>query len=161
MRRIVMLLGVTVLTVMVAAGIAVAVNKTCGNNLPCRGTENDDVLNERIGNREKDRILALDGRDRLQAVNFTNDRDRLEGGKQGDRIFTSDGDARDAARGGRGRDTCLINTGDANSSCERLRTVGAGVMATDFDEVTSSGNESTDPGGTTSEETTLEETTSP
>jgi hypothetical protein len=156
MRRIVMLLGLTLLTVMVAAGIAVAVNKQCGNNLPCRGTDNDDVLHERVGNREKDRILGLDGNDDMEAATFSNDRDRLDGGRQGDRILTNDGDARDAARGGRGRDTCLIDRGDSNSSCERLRRAAAGELPAGFGSTATNGEN----GETTPEETTLEETTS-
>jgi hypothetical protein len=157
MRRMGMLLGLTVLIVMVAAGIAVAVNKQCGNNLPCRGTDNDDVLHERVGNRDRDRILGLDGNDDMEAATFHRDRDSLDGGRQGDRILTNDGDARDTARGGRGRDTCLIDQGDGNRSCERLRTAAAGALPADFGEgISDPGNEPTDP-----EETTLEETTSP
>jgi hypothetical protein len=149
MRRMGMLLGLTVLTVMVAAGIAMAVNRQCGDNLPCRGTDNDDVLHERVGNREKDRILGLDGKDDMEAALFRNDRDRLDGGRQGDRILTNDGDRRDAARGGRGRDTCLIDQGDANSSCEVLRRDAAGALPQDFGQGVPA-DESTDPEETTS-----------
>ena len=121
-----MLLGVMMVMLVVAAGIAVAVTKTCGDNLPCRGSNNDDTLQKR--NRAvKDRILGLDGNDRIEAVTWNNDRDRLEGGQKGDRLVTSDGDGRDAANGGRGRDSCLINRGDARSSCENLRVTSAGV----------------------------------
>ena len=139
MRRIAMLLGLMVVLMVLAAGVAVAVNKTCGDNLPCRGSENDDVLNERRGNGERDRILALDGRDNVQAASFNNDRDVVDGGKQRDRILTNDGDRRDSARGGRGRDTCLTDAGDARRSCEsgRVATVEeAGVVPSWFDDTT-------------------------
>jgi len=138
MRRIVMLLGLTMVLAVAAAGVAVAVNKTCGDNLPCRGTDNDDVLHERDGN-VKDRILGLDGRDRIEAATFNNERDRLEGGRQEDRLLTNDGDGRDAARGGRGRDTCLVDRGDARSSCERLEIATpaqVGVVPSWFDDNT-------------------------
>jgi hypothetical protein len=115
-----MLLGVAMVMLVAAAGVAVALNKICGDNLPCRGSENDDVLHERKGS-VKDRIQGRDGNDRIEAVTFNNDRDRLEGGEKGDRLVTSDGDGRDSARGGRGRDTCLIDQGDARSSCENFR----------------------------------------
>ena len=119
MRRTVMLLGVLMVMLVAAAGVAVAVTKTCGDNLPCTGTDNDDILYERTGS-VKDRILGKDGRDRIQAVTFNADRDRLEGGRQGDRLVTADGDGRDSAQGGAGRDTCIVNRRDARSSCERL-----------------------------------------
>jgi hypothetical protein len=35
MRRMLMMLGMVMLIVMLAAGVALAVNKQCGNNLPC------------------------------------------------------------------------------------------------------------------------------
>ena len=118
MRRIAILVGLTAVFLVVAAGVAVAVTKTC-NNIPCTGTNNDDVLHERHGS-VKDRILGKDGNDRIDSVDWGSDRDVLEGGRQGDRLVTVDGDARDSARGGAGRDTCFIDQGDASRSCERL-----------------------------------------
>ena len=118
MRRIVMLLGVAMFMLVVAAGIAVAVEKTC-ENIPCTGTENDDELHEREGS-NKDRILGKGGNDRIEATLYTSDRDALIGGQQGDRLVTVDGDRRDSARGGSGRDTCFIDQGDARRSCERF-----------------------------------------
>ncbi len=135
-----MVLGVVVVMLVVAAGVAVAVTKTCSNDLPCRGTDSDDILHERTGN-VKDRILGLGGRDRIEAVTFHNERDRLDGGPQGDRLLTNDGDRRDAARGGRGRDTCLTDQGDARRSCERGKVATAaeaGVIPSWFDDSTTS-----------------------
>jgi hypothetical protein len=138
-RRIAMLLGLTVILVVVAAGVALAVVKTCGG-IPCRGTDNDDVLYERIRKEQgdrirpdelRDRIFGLDGDDEISAVVGTDDRDVLEGGRNRDDLHTNDGDTRDAARGGRGRDTCFIDSGDATSSCERIDdTQAAGVGPT-------------------------------
>ena len=115
MRRIVMLLGVMMVMLVVAAGVAVAVNKQC-NNVPCRGTDNNDELHEREGNK-KDRILALQGDDLLDANNFGSDRDRLKGGPQNDRLLTNDNDNRDGVEGGRGNDRCVVDAGDNTSSC--------------------------------------------
>jgi hypothetical protein len=136
-RRIVTLLGVATVMLVVVAGAAVAINKTC-RDIPCRGTNNRDVLHERTGN-VRDRILGLDGRDRIEAATFRNERDRVDGGRQADRLLTNDGDGRDAARGGRGRDTCLIDQGDSSKSCERLQratAAQAGVIPSWFDDST-------------------------
>jgi hypothetical protein len=121
-----MFLGVATVMLVMAAGVAVAVNKQCGNNLPCRGTDNNDQLHERIGNRERDRILGLQGGDLLDANNYGLDRDRLDGGPQGDRLLTNDNDGRDSARGGRGNDRCAVDRGDNTSSCS-VRVQAAGV----------------------------------
>ena len=118
MRRIVMLLGVAMVVLVVAAGVAVAATRTC-QDIPCVGTDNDDVLHEREGS-VKDRILGKGGNDRIDAVSYSNDRDVLKGQDQGDRLVPVDGDRRDSARGGSGRDTCFIDQGDARRSCERL-----------------------------------------
>jgi hypothetical protein len=116
-RRIVMFLAVATIMLVMAAGVAVAVNKQCGNNLPCRGTDNNDQLHERIGNHKKDRIHALKGNDLLDANNYRRDRDRLEGGPGRDRLLTNDNDSRDSAFGGRGNDKCIVDRGDNAGSC--------------------------------------------
>ena len=130
MRRIVVLLGLMALIVVVAAGIAVAVTKQCGDNLPCRGTDNDDNLYERDGSK-RDRIFGLGGDDVIDANTFNNDRDVVEGGPQGDRLLTNDGDGRDIARGGKGSDVCYVDPGDASSSCDRRGDTDPAVAAFD------------------------------
>jgi len=114
-----MSLGLIMVLLIVAAGVALAATRVCNDVLPCRGTENDDVLYEREGNRERDRILGLDGEDVIQAATYTRDRDVAEGGRRDDRLLTNDGDGRDTARGGRGKDVCYVDPGDASSSCDR------------------------------------------
>jgi hypothetical protein len=134
-RRLGMMLGLVMLGVLVAAGAAVAVNKICGSNLPCEGTDNNDTLYERIGNFKHDRIEGFDGRDVIDANTFTRDRDILHGGSQGDRLLTNDTDGRDIAHGGRGRDTCWINPGDSTRSCQqvhRVRSTGTTNVAEDL-----------------------------
>jgi RTX calcium-binding nonapeptide repeat (4 copies) len=117
-RKMVMLLGLTMVLLIVGAGMAVAVSRVC-NDIPCRGSENDDVLYEREGNRLRDRILGLEGEDVIQAATYTKDRDVVEGGRKDDRLLTNDGDGRDTARGDRGKDVCYVDPGDATSSCDR------------------------------------------
>jgi hypothetical protein len=139
-----MVVGMTMLMVMVAAGVAVAVAKTCGENLPCRGTDDNDVISERDGtapnfngNGLRDRILALDGNDDVQAATFDRDRDSLDGGRGRDHLFTNDGDRRDTSRGGRGRDTCVRDEGDGARSCENIRTEAAGFLPAEFGDTAS------------------------
>ena len=141
MRRIAMLLGLMMVIVVVAAGVAVAVIKTCGG-IPCEGTNRDDVLYERVRkdngdpirpNGLRDRIRGLDGEDEISAVTGRDDRDVLEGGRKDDDLHANDGDNRDAARGGRGRDRCFVDRGDATSSCETVDdTQAAGVLPQGF-----------------------------
>jgi Ca2+-binding RTX toxin-like protein len=120
MRRPVMMFGMGILLILVAAGLAVAVTKTCGRDLPCEGTDNDDVLYERIG-ADQDRILGFDGRDVIDANTFNPDRDVLKGGNGSDTLLTNDTDRFDVANGGRRRDVCYVSQGDSARSCEVLR----------------------------------------
>lgn len=119
MRRIAMMVGLAMLLVVVAAGAALAVTKTC-QNVPCNGSDNDDVLYERIGTKH-DRIFGLPGEDVIDANTFNFDRDALMGGRHGDKLLTNDGDDRDVARGGRGRDVCYVDQGDRAVNCEVVR----------------------------------------
>jgi Ca2+-binding RTX toxin-like protein len=119
-RRLAIVSGMAMLLVLLAAGLAVAVTKTCGNRLPCEGTENDDVLYERIGS-DQDRIIGFDGRDVIDANTFNTDRDVLKGGDGRDRLLTNDSDRSDTAHGGRGRDVCYVTKGDAARNCEVVR----------------------------------------
>src|SRR5215217_7356345 len=110
MRRLVTMMGMVMLIAMMAAGVAVAVTKTC-QNVPCEGTDNDDVLYERTG-ANQDRIRGFDGRDVIDANTFDPDRDVLLGGAGGDRLLTNDTDRFDVANGGRARDICYVSRGD-------------------------------------------------
>jgi hypothetical protein len=114
-----MLLGMMMLLVLVAAGAALAVTKTCGS-VPCRGTNNDDVLHERTGT-VPDRILGMGGHDVIDANNFGFDKDVLKGGAVGDKLLANDGDGRDVLRGGMGRDVCYVDPGDVTRNCEVVR----------------------------------------
>lgn len=120
MRRLGMMLGMGMLVLLVATGVAVAATRTCGNDLPCEGTDRSDLLYERIG-ANQDRIRGLDGRDVIDANTFNPDRDVLLGGDGRDRLLTNDTDRFDVANGGRGRDTCYVSRGDATRNCEVVR----------------------------------------
>jgi hypothetical protein len=128
MRRMATLLGLSMLLLVVAAGIAVAVTKVCDDK-PCEGTDNRDELYEQVGNREPDRILGLDGEDVIDAGTYARDRDVVEGGKRDDRLLTDDGDGKDTARGDRGSDRCVADPGDVVSSCRRISPTSAEGMA--------------------------------
>jgi hypothetical protein len=129
-RKIVMMLGVAMFMLVVAAGVAVAVEKTC-DNIPCNGTENNDDLHERQGS-VKDRIRGFEGEDLLDANNYSKERDVLEGGRNADRLLTNDNDGRDSARGGRGNDRCVVDAGDNTSSCS-VNIEAAGVTPAGFE----------------------------
>ena len=125
MRRIATVLGLAMVFAVLAAGVAVADHRfnviNCGPNaLPCTGTQKDDLIHERQGT-VKDRIYGLDGNDVLDANNFNFDRDVLYGGARGDKLLTNDGDGRDVARGGGGRDVCYVDPGDRTVGCNVVR----------------------------------------
>ena len=134
MRKVVMLLGMAMLLAFMAAGVAVAADrfndKDCGPNaLPCNGTDGDDQIHEREGT-VKDRINGFDGHDVLDANNFNFDKDVLRGGARGDKLLTNDGDGRDVAKGGAGRDVCYVDRGDRTVNCNVVRVRSAGNDAT-------------------------------
>ena len=111
-----MVMGLTMLFALVAAGAALAVTKTCAG-IPCNGTENEDLLYEREGS-VRDAIYGFGGQDVIDANTFNFDRDRVFGGDMGDKLLVNDGDGRDVVRGGDGRDVCLIDPGDRAVNCE-------------------------------------------
>ena len=110
MRRTVLLLATMALTLLVASGVALAVNKI-GTDGPdtLRGTNGSDNL---IGKGGNDRLFALDGRDSLlggpgkdvvitDPTGFRRGDKNLQGGPGNDVVF-----------GGRGSDNVLGDTGN-------------------------------------------------
>ena len=121
MRRIATVMGLMVVLIVLVAGVALAVEykvKQC-NSDPCKGTNGSDLMYERQG-QVRDRIYGYDSKDRLVASTFSNDEDKLYGGRGNDVLFTNDNDGRDLANGGRGRDRCVADPGDRVSSCRRV-----------------------------------------
>ena len=107
--------------VTLVAGVAVARDFQCGrNDLPCIGTNNDDRILERRGERQ-DNIQARDGEDVVNAGRYNRDRDRVYGEDGNDRLRTSDNDSRDLVDGGDGNDICIITRGDTFRDCETVR----------------------------------------
>jgi hypothetical protein len=124
MRRIAMLVGLSALLVAMVVGVAVAVTKVCENR-PCEGTNNEDHLYEQVGNNVDDRIFGFDDEDVIDAGTYDRDRDVVEGGKRDDRLLTDDGDGQDTARGQRGSDRCVADSGDRVLSCRRISPTSA------------------------------------
>lgn len=118
-KRAAMVLGLALVLVFVAAGAALAVQRICDSRL-CTGTNNEDLLYERVGDRE-DRIFGLRGPDLIDANTFNGESDGLFGQDGRDRLLSNDGDKRDTVRGGPGRDTCIVDRGDERVSCEVVR----------------------------------------
>jgi hypothetical protein len=115
-----MVLGLAVLLAAAVAGTAAAETRTC-NSVPCNGTDNNDVLYERLGNEKADKIYGLEGDDVIDANTFAYDRDQLFGRSGDDRLLTNDGDTKDVIKGGPGHDVCYADRGDTTRSCEVLR----------------------------------------
>jgi hypothetical protein len=127
MRRMALALGLAIMFALVAAGTALAVTKTC-SAIPCDGTDNRDVLYERVGTKA-DNISGLDGEDVIDANTFNFDRDRLFGGDRGDKLLVNDGDGRDVVKGGAGRDICYVDPGDRRVNCEVVRQSDTSTVA--------------------------------
>jgi Ca2+-binding RTX toxin-like protein len=81
------------------------VRRAPSHGQPCKGTNIKMVLYELTGNGVLDAIYGRGGRDVLRAGRYSRDTDRLYGNRGRDRLKVSDGDARDEASGGPGRDT--------------------------------------------------------
>ena len=120
LRRMATVLGLAVLLAVAVVGTAAAATRTC-NSVPCYGTDNNDVLYERLGNEQADKIYGLGGNDVIDANTFAYDRDQLFGRSGEDRLLTNDGDSRDVIKAGPGRDVCYADRGDTARSCEVLR----------------------------------------
>jgi hypothetical protein len=119
MRKSAAIMALLALFTLVAAGVAIAVTKTC-SSVPCRGTPSADLLKERLGNGKRDVIIGGRGNDRLRAGRFGADADNLDGGRGNDRLDVLDRDIRDRAVGGPGkRDVCIVDDlPEVSPSCD-------------------------------------------
>jgi Ca2+-binding RTX toxin-like protein len=124
--RIALLMAVGALLLLtVTAGVAVAKSFFC-DTVPCRGTNNNDQIGERQGRGLQDVIYGLGGNDTINAGNFGNDVDTLNGDGGSDFLNVQDGDTRDFARCGSGnRDVARIDATRRNADsfsfrCERI-----------------------------------------
>ena len=117
MRKIVIMGALMMLVVGVFASAAYARTFTC-TDLPCNGTNNPDVINERPAAGTPDEIHGLRGADNINAGISFDDVDVVYGGKGGDTISTDDYDDLDTIYAGMGTDTCYVDAGDAYFGCE-------------------------------------------
>jgi hypothetical protein len=111
MRRIMLLIAAMTLALLMAAGVALAVTKTCQTN--CVGTANPDTLD---GSKHPNTIKGLGGGDLIHG--WRND-DTLRGNGGRDAVYGDSGDdhvygnlGNDFVEGGFGHD--IIKTGDGS-----------------------------------------------
>jgi Ca2+-binding RTX toxin-like protein len=117
MRKIAILVGAVALLTMLFAGVALARTFTC-TDLPCHGTNNPDVIDERPAYGTPDVIYGHRGADTIDAGRSGGDVDVVYGGRGGDTINTDDSDDDDTVYAGMGTDTCRVDAGDEYFSCE-------------------------------------------
>ena len=110
MRRIVMMMALSVALLAVSAGAVFAANQIirCAG-IPCYATGDHDLVYERVGNRLNDEIYLRGGDDQVRANRYTNDRDKIYGSSGYDLIYVNDGDTHDRIRGGKGNDKCYVD----------------------------------------------------
>jgi hypothetical protein len=119
-----MIAMVVVLVTLVGSGTALA--QMIGGviqcqTIPCVATGDHQVLFEQVGDGVRDRLIAQDGHDHLNARAYTNDRDVAKGSGRHDLLMVNDGDARDGAIGGPGNDTCVVDAAiEASDTCETV-----------------------------------------
>jgi Ca2+-binding RTX toxin-like protein len=126
-KRTVLLMVSIALGVLFVSGVALALTKTCSAS-PCDGTNKDDTLTERRA--VNDEIYGLRGDDTIRAglvprEKFAEgpDTDILRGGRGSDRLKSDDLEGRDELYGGRGRDLCIIDSGDLARGCDKVKRV--------------------------------------
>ena len=96
--------------------------------LPLLRHQQDDTLTERRA--VNDEIIGLQGDDTIRAGLVPRERfaegpdtDILRGKRGSDRLKSDDLEGRDELYGGRGRDVCIIDTGDRARGCEKVKRV--------------------------------------
>jgi len=117
-RRVVILMATAGVLLALAVGVAFAATFTCQDRF-CVGTNQDDVIRERIGDNRQDNILAKAGDDVVRAQRFSDDTDLVTGRAGDDRIMVDDGDGRDEVVCNGGFDRVRADPGDEfGSQCE-------------------------------------------
>ena len=111
-KRAIMVLAAMVLALVVSAGAALAITKTCQANVECFGTNNPDTLTGTAGD---DRIHGLGAADTLKGLGLN---DRLHGEGGADKLFggpgidfMAGGPGPDALSGGADRDIYFFGPG--------------------------------------------------
>ena len=122
MLRKLMVVGVLVaLMVPLAAAAALAAQVVqCTNVLPCVASGDWDRVFERQGDGLRDDIRLRGGHDLVLANKYTRDTDEVRGGTGRDKINVADKDILDTANGGRGHDTCIVDSRrELGASCAK------------------------------------------
>ena len=122
MRRIAMMVALVMVLAVVGAGAAFARDQIIQcNTIPCYGSGGDDLIYERVGNGKNDEIRMRGGSDNVVANSYTNDRDIVRGGTGFDKINVADGDTRDTAGAGSGRNWCIVDSrAELTAGCSRV-----------------------------------------
>ena len=117
MRKGTTIVALVALLVAIFATAAYAVIQCDGGS--CFGTSNPDILYEDNANNVDDQMYGYGSADSLYAYGFTDDRDKLYGGRGNDYLAADDGDDEDLLVGGRGRnDDCWGDLGDEFQGCD-------------------------------------------
>jgi hypothetical protein len=122
-RKIAMMASLVVVLALVGAGAVWAQDQIIRCHAsPCYGSGNDDLIYERPANGLNDEIIMRGGNDRVLAGKYTNDFDVTRGGRGFDRINVADGDRKDTASGGPGRDLCIVDSrAEVGRGCAEVR----------------------------------------
>jgi hypothetical protein len=125
MRKLMLVVGLVLVLVPLAAAAALADGALvqCNNVLPCVASGDNDRVLERQGDGLRDDIRLRGGDDLVLANKYTRDRDDVSGGTGGDKINVADGDKRDTADGGSGRDLCIVDARSEAVSCAKVQVV--------------------------------------
>ena len=122
MRRVMLLGAAMAFALVCVSGVALAASFQCSGAGDCFGTNNNDQIRERQGDRKQDDIHAKGGNDRVNAGRFDNDTDVVRGDGGNDLLITNDNDGRDVVICGSGnRDEARISDGDTvTDGCETI-----------------------------------------
>ena|SRR5918997_4259446 len=121
MRKIAMMVALAVLLVPLGAAAAFAADQIiqCRTS-PCYGSGNNDLIYERIGQKPDD-IVMRGGDDRVLANAYGRDTDVVRGGSGFDKINVADGDTRDRAGAGSGRNWCIVDSrAELTAGCTKV-----------------------------------------
>jgi hypothetical protein len=124
-KKIVLMVALAAMLVPLGAAAAFAADQIVQcRTLVCVSSGNRDLVYERIGNRKDDHIRLKGGNDRVLANAYHNDTDIIKGGSGFDKINVADGDTRDRAGAGSGRNWCIVDSrAELTPGCTRVDVV--------------------------------------
>ena len=121
-KKIVLMVALAAMLVPLGAAAAFAADQIIQcRTLECVASGNRDLVYERVGNGKNDEIILRGGDDRVVASAYTNDVDVVRGGSGFDKINVADGDTRDTAGAGSGRNWCIVDSrAELTAGCSRV-----------------------------------------